>query len=297
MRRLLKPTARPHPLLTTQRYPTRTFTTSYHLRHATDPTSSISSSEVSHFSALAGSWWDPYGPSRLLHLMNPLRHDFINSCLASSSLSSRSQKLDYLDVGCGGGIFAESAARLSSTNSVTAIDPSGDVLNVAKEHARRDPVLLEEAGKLRYLHTTIEDLPRHSAHRPGGYDVLTLFEVLEHVPSPSEFLASCAGQIKPGGWLILSTIARTWTSWFTTKVVAEDVLGMVPRGTHDWRKYLNEHEVRAWFQGGERVGQWEHPRAMGVIYIPGLGWREVRGGEEWGNYFFGIRKRPLGEQK
>lgn len=277
------------------------FSTAPLRRHDTHhSSSSVSASELSHFNALAGSWWDPHGPSRLLHLMNPLRHDFIRSCLASTSDSpSIDRKIDYLDVGCGGGIFAESAARLHSTASVTAIDPSDEVLRVAKVHARRDPLLASAASedvdtrskRLQYLRTTIEDLASRSESRTGGYDVLTLFEVVEHVPSPSSFLTHCASHVKPGGWIIMSTIARTWTSWLTTKLVAEDVLRMVPRGTHDWNKYLNEYEVREWFEQDDRRGKWEYPRAMGVVYVPGFGWKEVRGGEEWGNYFFGIRKK------
>ncbi|KAL9057913.1 MAG: hypothetical protein Q9162_002040 [Coniocarpon cinnabarinum] len=257
-----------------------------HARHQTASHPLVSSAEVSHFNALASSWWDPHGPSRLLHLMNPLRHDFIQSCLSTVPAQSSNTNFDYLDVGCGGGIFAESAARLPGTSSVTAIDPSEEVLRVAQQHARRDPVLASESGKLQYRQQTIEDLPPHNQ-----YDVLTLFEVLEHVPSPSSFLEHCATHVRPGGWLVLSTIARTWTSWLTTKVMAESVLRIVPQGTHDWRKYLNEEEVRGWFEHGDRKEIWEHPRAMGVVYVPGLGWREVRGGEEWGNYFFGIRKR------
>lgn len=116
---------------------------------------------------------------------------------------------------------------------------------------------------------------------------MTLFEVLEHVSSPSDFLAQVERHVRPGGWIVMSTIARTWTSWLTTKVMAEGVLRVVPWGTHEWGKYLNEHEVRAWF---EKRGGWERPRAMGVVYVPGFGWKEVTGGEEWGNYFFGVRR-------
>ena len=273
---------------------------SIHKHEAYSPSSSVSASELSHFNALAGTWWDPCGPSRLLHLMNPLRHDFIRSCLRSTTTpQSTDHQLTYLDVGCGGGIFSESAARLHDTASVIAIDPSAEVLEVAKIHARRDPLLASAASekgdsqndRLQYLQTTIEGLVSQPQNLIAGYDVLTLFEVLEHVPSPSSFLTHCASHVKPGGWIILSTIARTLLSWLTTKVVAEEMLRMVPRGTHDWSKYINEREVQEWFDQGDRTGRWEHPRAMGVVYVPGLGWREVRGGEEWGNYFFGIRKK------
>lgn len=263
----------------------RSFTStapSLHEPHATDPGfSSVSPDEVSHFNALASSWWDSQGPSRILHLMNPLRHDFIRVCRASVLDAPPTDGLTYLDIGCGGGIFAESAARLASTKSVTAIDPSPEVLAVARAHARRDPAL---RGKLAYLNTPIERLPLPAEK----YDVVSIFEVLEHVADPAPFLDRAAPFVKPGGWLVMSTIARTWMSWFVTNFMAEDVLRIVPRGTHDWRKYVNEAELRAHFTRS-RAG-WGEPRCMGVIYVPGVGWREVQGSEKVGNYFFAVRR-------
>ncbi|KAL8964652.1 MAG: hypothetical protein Q9183_004301, partial [Haloplaca sp. 2 TL-2023] len=151
--------------------------------------SSVNPTEVSHFNALASTWWDPYGPSRLLHLMNPLRHEFISSCHALKPHSSSHQNLRYLDIGCGGGIFAETAGRLRTTASVTAIDPSAEVIEVAKQHAKRDP-LLQEEGKLQYLNKGIEDLEIPT--RPEEqYDVVSLFEVIEHISTPGTFLKTC----------------------------------------------------------------------------------------------------------
>ncbi|TKX26846.1 ubiquinone biosynthesis O-methyltransferase-like protein [Elsinoe australis] len=279
-------------------------------RHqSTSSSSSVSSSEVSHFSALASSWWDPHGPSRILHLMNPLRHEFISRCRSSvgslpssSPTSPPSQALDtsgpeasrtlrYLDVGCGGGIFAESAARLPTTLSVTAVDPTPDVINVAKTHMRRDPGLVQ-SGRLQYLNTSIEDLSpsflstnlsaapttstspaAESGKTPSQtqIDIVTMFEVIEHVNSPHQFLEQCMQRVKPGGWLIGSTIARTLTSYFTTKLMAEDVLRIVPRGTHDWDKYIMAAELKKWADEQEGWGEW---RVMGVMYVPGVGWRE-----------------------
>lgn len=217
--------------------------------------------------------------------MNPLRHDFIQACHASQhdGLPEPSQKLRYLDVGCGGGIFAESAARLSTTASVTAVDPTPEVLKIARAHAAKDPAL---PSILTYVSGTIETLPlpRDDADR---FHVVSLFEVIEHVDKPSAFLERCGDFVRPGGWLVMSTIARTWISWFTTNFMAEDVLGIVPKGTHDWNKYINVSELKNFFA---RKPEWSSPLIKGVVYVPGLGWKEVPGSEEVGNYFFAVRK-------
>ncbi|PTB69059.1 ubiquinone biosynthesis O-methyltransferase [Trichoderma citrinoviride] len=255
--------------------------------------SSVNPNEVSHFTALAAEWWEPHGSSRLLHLMNPLRHDLIRSCLQESSPSPSTStgsstgtgvpdaSITYLDIGCGGGIFAESAARLPSTKHVTAIDPTPSVLNIAKAHARKDPCL---AGKLTYQLSSVEQLPVPA--EGAGYDVVTLFEVIEHVDNPAAFLDRVRPLVKPGGWLVMSTIARTWISWLTTNLIAEDILRIVPKGTHDWNKYVNEEELRGFLAGKG----WDSAKVVGVVYVPGLGWREVKGSEKVGNYFFAVRK-------
>lgn len=252
--------------------------------------SSVNPSEISHFNALSSTWWEPYGSSHLLHLMNPLRHTFISSCLASQpDFHQISPKgLRYLDIGCGGGIFAESAARLSSTKSVVAIDPSKDLIAVAKLHSYQDP-LLQESGRLEYLNKSIEELQAPRG-REAQFDIVTVFEVIEHIDYPAAFLDACIPFVKPGGWLILSTIARTWTSWLTTKVVAEDLTRLVPRGTHNWKKYVNEGELRQYFQERREWVGGGGMRSQGVIYLPWLGWQLAKGGEQWGNYFFGVRR-------
>lgn len=255
--------------------------------HSASSFSSVNPNEVSHFNALAAEWWEPHGSSRLLHLMNPLRHDFIRACLQSSDSAPRLDDrnadgtVTYLDIGCGGGIFAESAARLPSTKHVTAIDPTPSVLSVAKAHARRDPALL---GKLSYRQSSIEQL--EIPPEGQGYDIVSLFEVIEHVDDPDAFLERVRPFVKPGGWLVMSTIARTWISWFTTNLIAEDLLRIVPPGTHDWNKYVNEKELRGYLAGKG----WDSARVMGVVYLPGLGWKEVKGSEKVGNYFFAVRK-------
>ena len=252
--------------------------------------SSVNAAELSHFNNLASTWWDPYGPSRLLHQMNPLRHDFVSSCIESQPDPSSSSHRRYLDVGCGGGIFAESAARLPQTKGVVAIDPSNEVISIAKAHARHDPLFLEQ-GRLEYQNKTIEDLPVPRIPEEQ-FDVVSLFEVIEHINWPAPFLSSCLPFVKPGGWLVLSTIARTWTSWLTTNLVAEEVVRLVPRGTHDWSKYINEQELRTFFRGQDGWGRYGGPKAQGCMYVPTIGWMMVPGGEGWGNYFFGVRKDP-----
>lgn len=259
-------------------------------RRLNSQSSSVNTTEVSHFNNLASTWWDPYGPSRLLHQMNPLRHDFIFSCIESQPDLTSSNYRRYLDVGCGGGIFAESAARLPQTKSVVGIDPSNQVISVAKAHARQDPILLQQ-GRLEYQNKAVEDLPVPRTPEEQ-FDVISLFEVIEHINLPAPFLSSCLPFVKPGGWLILSTIARTWTSWLTTNVVAEEVVKLVPRGTHDWSKYINEQELRNFFRA---QGGWARDgglKSQGCVYVPAVGWRMVPGGEKWGNYFFGVRKDP-----
>lgn len=258
-----------------------------HSNPASASASSVNADQVSHFNAMAADWWDPHGSSRLLHLMNPLRHDFIRSCLQTSGSAPRlddrsaDNTLTYLDIGCGGGIFAESAARLPSTKHVTAIDPTPDILSVAEAHARKDPLL---AKKLSYKLASIEQLEVPAEGQ--GYDIVSLFEVIEHIDDPGAFLDKVWPFIKPGGWLVMSTITRTWMSWVTAILVAEDITGMVPRGTHDWNMFLTHEELKGFLAGKG----WESAKVVGVVYVPGLGWKVVQGSEWVGNYFFAVRK-------
>ncbi|KAE8348648.1 S-adenosyl-L-methionine-dependent methyltransferase [Aspergillus coremiiformis] len=306
---------------------------SHHRAHST----SVSADELSHFSSLASSWWDPMGPSRVLHLMNPLRHDFIASCLADSPplpLASASDasspppanNLRYLDVGCGGGIFAESLARtiptaanstlktVTQAASITAIDPTSALIKIARDHARTDPNVETHLrnGKFTYKNCTLEDLVAslQEASEDQKFDVVTLFEVLEHVDSnatssPLAFLTDCLRVIRPGGWLIGSTIARTFPSFLVNQVIAEAPwpVGVVPRGTHEWSKFVNPDELYGWAQeglmrsqdgaashGGSDALQGMRWKCSGVMYFPGLGWKLVPGSEDWGNYFWAVRK-------
>ncbi|KAI5841372.1 S-adenosyl-L-methionine-dependent methyltransferase [Morchella snyderi] len=270
---------------------TRTHTTATSTGTSVDPT------EISHFDGLASTWWDPHGSSRLLHLMNPLRLHFIQTCLLrgppppppTASASARGG-LRYLDVGCGGGILAEALARLEGTRGVVGVDASAGVLEVAEAHRRRDPRLVEE-GRLRYENCVVEELGgRLRGGEKGGFDVVTMMEVIEHVPHPNAFLYTAMSHVRPGGWLCLSTISRSWISYLTTVFVAEHVLGIVPKGTHDWNKYLNAEELEGFFRAQKGWGGGGGMVTMGCMYLPGLGWKEVKGGEKVGNYFFGVRR-------
>jgi polyprenyldihydroxybenzoate methyltransferase / 3-demethylubiquinol 3-O-methyltransferase len=280
----------------------RAFSVSTRARHNPDPasasslpTSSVSSAEVEHFSRLASSWWDPHGPSRLLHLMNPLRFDFLRRLTHDRP----AQQYDYLDIGCGGGIFASAAARHPSSRTVTAIDPTPACIAVAQAQQRRDPAL--RPPKLNYLNTALEDLPPGADNSLRQFDIITLFEVLEHISDPSAFLLNAAKHLRPGGWIVGSTIARHPLSYITTKLIAEaPIIGVVPPGTHDWNQYINPPELAGWFEKQNEAAvvdadfpapsRWGPFSTQGVVYVPALGWRVVDGSEAWGNYFFGVQK-------
>lgn len=230
--------------------------------------------------------------------MNPLRFEFMQLLFEQDLSLGADAKRSYLDIGCGGGIFASACARHPRTTSVTAIDPTPACVQVAQAHQRRDPAI--QPPKLTYLNTALEDLPAAEEGSKQMFDVITLFEVLEHVSSPSAFLDNAAQHLKPGGWLIGSTIARSPVSYITTKLIAEaPVVGVVPPGTHNWDQYINPDELQGWFEAqteahgdGSGAAQWGPFNKQGVIYVPALGWKVVPGSESYGNYFFGVQKSP-----
>ncbi|ODQ69056.1 hypothetical protein LIPSTDRAFT_108075 [Lipomyces starkeyi NRRL Y-11557] len=246
-------------------------------------------SSLSHFNALASTWWDASGPSRLLHKMNPLRISFIFDTIDQYALPALSRKsgLQMLDVGCGGGILTESLARNPRVASVTGIDMSEDVLAVAQQHKKRDPALC-----------SLLDLPIPKAASEGQgeerYDAVTLFEVLEHVPNPSAVLQAATECVRPGGWIFASTVNRTAAAYLTTIFIGEKILKIVPEGTHTWSKYINERELRDWFVehktnvpgSGEH---WDIVRSEGCIYVPFAGWK-FKGPRDLGNYFLAARR-------
>ncbi len=181
--------------------------------------------EIEKFSQLAHKWWDPHSEFKPLHDINPLRLNYIDR---QASLSGKT----VLDVGCGGGILSESMA--GSGAQVTGIDLSDKALQVAKLH------LLESGKQVNYRNITVENL---AAEQPAHYDVVTCLEMLEHVPDPSSVITACAKLVKPGGWIFFSTLNRNPKSYLFAIIGAEYILNMLPRGTHDYAKFIKPSEL------------------------------------------------------
>lgn len=189
--------------------------------------SNVDPLELEKFSQLAHRWWDPTSEFKPLHDINPLRLDYIDR-LANLDCKS------VLDVGCGGGILSESMAARGAR--VTGIDLGDRPLKVAKLH------LLESGLEVEYRKVAVEEL---AAEQPQHYDVITCMEMLEHVPDPASIVNACATLLKPGGWCFFSTINRNAKSYLFAVIGAEYVLGLLPRGTHDYSKFLKPAELAA----------------------------------------------------
>ncbi|MFA7316019.1 MAG: bifunctional 2-polyprenyl-6-hydroxyphenol methylase/3-demethylubiquinol 3-O-methyltransferase UbiG [Sulfuricella sp.] len=181
--------------------------------------------ELDKFSQLAHRWWDPNSEFKPLHDINPLRLEYIDSL---AGLAGK----QVLDVGCGGGILSESMAARGA--SVTGIDLGEKALKVAKLH------LLESGQKVDYRLIAVEELAQQS---PGSFDVVTCMEMLEHVPDPLSVVKSCAQLVKPGGHVFFSTLNRNLKSYLFAVIGAEYVLNMLPRGTHDYAKFIKPSEL------------------------------------------------------
>ncbi len=181
--------------------------------------------ELQKFSDLAHRWWDPTSEFRPLHDINPLRLEWIN---ARVPLAGKM----VADIGCGGGILAESMAKKGA--DVTGIDLSDKALKVADLHS------LESGVRVRYEKISAEDL---AAREPARYDVVTCMEMLEHVPDPSAIVRACAAMVKPGGHVFFSTINRNPKSYLFAVIGAEYLLRMLPRGTHDYAKFITPAEL------------------------------------------------------
>lgn len=295
------------------------------LLHSSTKFTAASEDEMSHFNALASTWWDVNGPQRILHKMNLLRMDFIHDNVRSHLTLNKpgtsqdeeiyippynvdllprpiknrilmeqdlkrdeilnNSRLKVLDVGCGGGILSESLGRLSFIESVQGIDLSADVLEAAKLHKAKDP-LFTNSKKLNYELKAIEDLPLNVE-----YDIITMFEMLEHVTYPSRVLIEALLRVKVGGWVFLSTINRDFVSWFTTIFMGEHVLRIVPVGTHSLDKYINQEEIKKWLEEDtERKECFDVVDAKGCIYLPAYGWK-FTSSPNVGNYFMAIQRK------
>ena len=197
----------------------------------------VDDDEVKRFGALAKEWWDPHGKFRPLHQINPARIFYVKEkILAHTGENPRAAKplsgLRLLDVGCGGGLTAEPLARLGA--AVTGLDPSPETIEAARDHAA------SQALPIDYIVGTTDALGA-SGRR---FDCVVALEVVEHVPNVTAFLRSCAALIEPGGLLILSTLNRTAKSYALGIVAAEYLLGWLPKGTHQWSRFVTPEELR-----------------------------------------------------
>ncbi len=194
----------------------------------TIPDKNVDPAELAKFDSLASRWWDTDGDFKSLHEINPLRLGWIRGHV---DLEGR----QALDIGCGGGILAESMAVAKAV--VTGIDMADGPLSVARLHQ------LESGAKVDYQKMTAEDLAEKDA---GKYDVVTCLEMLEHVPDPSQVIRSCAELVRPGGHVFFSTINRNPKSFLFAIVGAEYVLKLLPSGTHEYAKFIKPSELENW---------------------------------------------------
>jgi len=189
-------------------------------------TLNIDPAEIAKFEALAARWWDVNSEFKPLHDINPLRLRYIDE------RAHQIKDKKVLDVGCGGGILSESMARMGA--SVTAIDMGKAPLSVAKLHA------METGVEIDYQLITVEQLAEQQA---GTFDVVTCMEMLEHVPDPASIICACSRLVKPGGAIFFSTINRNPKAWLLAVVGAEYILDMLPKGTHDYNKFIKPSEL------------------------------------------------------
>ena len=223
----------------------------------TTATQNVDPAELAKFEKLASRWWDPESEFKPLHAINPLRLKFIND---RAGLKDKR----VLDIGCGGGILTEAMAALGA--DVTGIDLGEAPLAVAKLH------LKESGRKVDYRRVSAEDLARE---QPGAYDVVTCLEMLEHVPDPASSVAACANLVKPGGQVFFSTINRNPKSFLFAIVGAEYLLKLLPRGTHEYLKFIRPSELERMCRAAglnvrELTGMHYHPLTRHYSLGPGV---------------------------
>jgi len=206
----------------------------------------VDQSELRKFSEMAARWWDPQGPMRPLHEINPARLVWIDRL---AHLSGKR----VLDVGCGAGVLAEAMAAKGA--DVTGIDMAGKPLKVAQLHA------LESGARVHYEETTAEAM---ADGEPAAFDVVTCMEMLEHVPDPALTVSACAALARPGGWVFFSTLNRNPKSFLLAIVGAEYVLNLLPKGTHEYAKFIKPSELTRYARDGGLALQ----EMMGLSYNP-----------------------------
>ena len=194
----------------------------------------VNHDEIAKFEKVANQWWDLTGDFKPLHQINPLRRQFI--------IQHMGEVFDkkIIDVGCGGGILAESLAKLGA--QVTGIDMGEEPLNVAKLHA------LEAQVKVDYQKITAEEMAQEN---PESFDAVTCMEMLEHVPDPSSIVKACAQMVKPGGYVFFSTLNKTVKSYLLAILAAEKLFKLVPDGTHDHDSFIRPSSLIAWAEANE----------------------------------------------
>ncbi len=194
----------------------------------TETTHNVDQAEIGKFEELAARWWDPNSEFKPLHDINPLRLDYID-------LAAKLKGKEVLDVGCGGGILSEGIAVLGA--KVTGIDMGERPLQVAELHT------LESGVQVTYRRVPVEEL---AAESPARFDVVTCMEMLEHVPEPASVVTACARLVRPGGFVFFSTLNRNLKSYLLAIIGAEYILNMLPRGTHDYGRFIKPSELDAW---------------------------------------------------
>jgi 2-polyprenyl-6-hydroxyphenyl methylase/3-demethylubiquinone-9 3-methyltransferase len=207
----------------------------------------VDTAELAKFSELAHRWWDVNSEFRPLHQINPLRLEWINSL---ASIKGKA----VLDVGCGGGILSDAMARAGAT--VTGIDLATKSLKVAQFHA-----LETQTPNVTYREVSAEAM---AAEAPAQFDVVTCMEMLEHVPDPSSVVKACATLVKPGGWVFFSTLNRNPKSFLFAIIGAEYVLNLLPKGTHEFAKFIKPSELAAYC----RVAELQLQATKGLQYNP-----------------------------
>jgi 2-polyprenyl-6-hydroxyphenyl methylase/3-demethylubiquinone-9 3-methyltransferase len=219
--------------------------------------STVDANEVEFFAAISDTWWDPKGPFKPLHQLNPTRLKFIrDSVFEHFGLNHTAIRpfdgLKFLDIGCGGGLISEPMSRLGA--DMHGVDASEKNIHVASHHAK------ENGATVRYRHTTAEAL----AEAGETFDVIINMEVIEHVADVNAYLSACKKLIKPGGIMLLSTINRTAKAFLFAIVGAEYVLRWLPKGAHDWNKFITPAELKT---ACEKVG-FQGSEATGFIFAP-----------------------------